>query len=116
MKELRVTVADDLYSGGVRIYVAQVDDAENKIWVARVDGGTLLFEPVPEGVEPIPTLRVGRMQAQALMAKMAEALDDAGAHPKRLEGLEGRLEAQGAHLEDLRTLLKLPYRRGRADG
>lgn len=59
-----------------------------------------------------PILSLSNMNAKAVMVALAEAISEEGVRTPDSHRLQGMLDAQAAHLEDLRTLLKLNKHRG----
>lgn len=76
--------------------------------VMQPDGSAFLVrngEASPDGLKP--TFFLGGHECRQMMAALAEALSEEGVRSPNDHNIRGRLEAQSAHLNDLRTILKL---------
>lgn len=58
-----------------------------------------------ESSEPVCALKLTGVRSYGLLGKLAQALSEAGVKPPERSHLEGKLEAQTAHLADLRRLI-----------
>src|SRR6266446_4843620 len=67
----------------------------------------LEFVPHEEGTNTKPTLTLNHYDAPALLKALAEELDRHGIKTDSDATMAGTLRAQTAHLQDMRTLLKL---------
>jgi len=102
--EILVELRPSWRVSGKEIFLFNRDDVGQAfIYQATPDGDLVANKYVP-GVEPKPTLILPDEVLQAF----AEALLKGGYKPKDQSRVEGVLEAQSKHLEDMRFLLKLP--------
>lgn len=102
-----VVIGNDAITGDLSLYFYERRDG--RTYAAKpVD---LVFSPVDDQEPTLPTIRVSPIFADAFLAALAEALNDAGVKIDKDAKLQGTLDATRFHLEDLRTLLKLARRR-----
>ena len=86
------------------------------IYERRADGTVGVYHPQPDGTMLVESFQPGTADTPAptftldnfVLEKLVELLIDSGIRPKDVSVVEGKLEAQTKHLEDLRHLLKLP--------
>lgn len=100
----KVRIEPIMFCDGIRFY----------IWRSRSGytehlGKDGYIQVVPEGMATIidPTLELKGFEARSIMAALAEALADQGVKTPNDHRLQGVLDAQTAHLQDMRTPLKL---------
>ena len=65
----------------------------------------LVFEEVSDNKIAEPTLRLPNRVAKDFLTALSSALDQEGIKTENTHKLEGVLEAQGKHLEDMRNLV-----------
>ena len=99
--------------------VDHLDELHVYIIERDVDGRTtaiarpmdIIFDRRQEGtVVDSPTLRIGRPHSQSFLKAWSDALERQGVKPESDAKLKGTLEATRFHLDDLRSMLKLPRR------
>lgn len=95
--DIRCHISIDDYGHGLRFYVACGER------LLRSDGS---WEDYKEGSEPAePTFQVRGPLARPVLGAVVEAIERLGVKPPERSHVEGRLEAQTRHLEDLRKLV-----------
>ena len=93
------------FGRGSRIAICETDVTGHVVSMAKPV--TLEFEPLQRGSQIVPTFSLDTFQGDDLLRAFAEACNKANIKPPEPHRLEGKLEAMTAHLQDLRTLLKL---------
>lgn len=87
-------------------------------WLIKLDGNRIvslgpdgMMTMWPEGAlkpeSAKPCLQMRGFDAKQMMKALMDALSEEGIHTPDSLKLQGQLDAQGKHLEDLRSLLKL---------
>jgi len=99
MPQWHVRLFDDFPSRLVKLYI-WYEDWDQSMIVLQADGTRLKVLP---GTHAPPTL----LLPDGILEPMAEAIDQVGIKTDKDAKLQGTMEAQRAHLADLRQLLKL---------
>ncbi len=86
--------------GGGAYDVYFMDDKRGRV-ALPVD---LVWQEADEGARIDPTLTLVGMDAHALFQALANTLDQKGYRPDSLAQMQGTMEAQKYHLEDMRRL------------
>jgi len=92
------------------INIAIIEDRGNgKRYLAKPV--EFIFEELKEYKTTKPTIRIAGYYSQQFLTALAEALDENNIKTDKDAKIQGTLEATRYHLEDTRSLLKLPRRR-----
>lgn len=101
--EPKVTIYQEPYSDSIFISIGYRDG--HRLFLA--DPVELIFREYELGMKYEPTLSLNWAFAREFLKALAEELDKAGVKTDSDAKMQGILEAQKYHLEDLRTMLKL---------
>lgn len=93
------------YNIDIYIYRRSGDSSE----IMQSDGTSIR---VNDGEYMKPSFSLSGGDAKQMMVALAEAISEEGIRTPDSHRLQGTLDAQAAHLEDMRTLLKLNKHRG----
>lgn len=106
IRDFDIRIGQDITRGGLAIVIWDKRHKENSVLNLYTGESKVIgaLEQIPDEF----IMRLSNLVAQDFLQALAEALDDRGIKTDKDAKIQGTLEATEYHLEDLRSLLKLP--------